>query len=210
MKYDVERLVREVRVMMDENADGGLLAESGDVDTLGLDDLIEAQLPDVLKAVLLAAPAEDLGSGVQFEDTDLVWESGHEGLGMASMLLPEDFLRVVFVQMSDWLKGVSTTIGVDNPLYDLQRSRYGAGRGTPERPVAAVVRQSFGLTLEMYTSITPGARLKRGRYVRIPEIEDGKLEVPMRLRRTLVRATADAVLGVLNPQLRAASGEESE
>lgn len=207
MKYALDDIKRQVRVLMDENAED-VLTPVGDVDALGLDKLIEGVTVDVLRAILLTAPASDLGDGKQLRG-GIAWESGMEGVGMGSLVLPDDYLRLVYVQMSDWAYGLSDAISSESDQYRLQRGRWGAGRGTPERPVAAVVPQTVGLTLELYSSAGgPGVYLRRGRYIAEPQIEeDGTVEVPSKLLRPLVRGIAGEVLKVLNPGLRSAELE---
>lgn len=203
--YKKEELKRQVRVMMDENAED-LLSSAGDVDALGLDELIEGVLPDVLRELLLSSGSEQLGEGEALRG-ELSWESGHVGEGMCSLVLPEDFLRLLFFQMSDWRYGVSEAISADSEAYRQQRSRWGAGRGNPERPVVALVPQSIGLTLEAYSSRSgSGVYMKRGRYLRIPHWEGEWIDIPPLLVRDVVRGTAAGVLGVLDR--KAVGGEE--
>lgn len=175
MLYAVSDIVRDVRVALDENARGGSLLEEGDIDTLELETLIISKIEPSAKAVTTAAPRMLLDRGEPFA-SEIGWkQSIGKGCGVVS--LPDDFLRLVSFQMSDWAIPVTEPITDEMPQYALQTSRTVGLKGNPERPVAAIVHTSTGLKLEFY-SCTEGENvtLRKARYIAVPRIKAVKPE----------------------------------
>jgi hypothetical protein len=177
MNCKVNILKQEVRIALDQNMSSDPLIAISDIDTLSLDQIIESKIEDAARVVLRDAPNYLLDGGVSFGNADhtssVVWFSQKSGLGGGYILLPEDFLRLVSFQMSDWSRAVSVAITEDNPLYARQSSRYGGIRGCPQKPVVALVPYSTKLALEFY-SCTMGDRVtvKKGTYIPMPTIKD--------------------------------------
>lgn len=185
MDYLVDDLVEEAKVAIDENVSSAALADLGDVDTLKLDEILLSKVEDAAFFIEGNADALLLDSGRAFGDA-IDWESSR-GYGAGSIHLPDDFLRLVSFEMSDWSRAVTVPITEDDPLYDLQRSRYGGVRGNPERPVVAITRQPIGLVLEFYSCTGgPSVTLKRARYIPVPTVRDGHIVLSEKLRRAVV------------------------
>ena len=162
-------------MILDQNGiSGQLFAE--DRDTLTLDEVIEQKIFDAIRYVLMNAPVYKIGSGKPFADIKVIWNR-IKGIGSGYFLLPKDFLRLVSFQMSDWRVQVNTPITEDNPLYLRQKSMFRGVRGTPQRPVVALVNHSAGLCMEFY-SCTDGENtfVKTMRYIALPRIEEGECE----------------------------------
>ena len=161
-------MLREIRIALDQNMSSATLAEIGDVDTLSLDELIDSKVEDAARLVVMAAPAVLLGSGKAFGDT-IGWDMA-AGYGSGHIVLPDDFLRLIVFQMSDWSMPVTVAIDETSPLYSRQKSRYAGVRGNPQRPVVAIVQQPIGNVLEFY-SCEAGEHvyIKMARYVPLPK-----------------------------------------
>lgn len=189
MIYQVSDILRDVRIAIDQNMSSEPLAEQGDVDTLSLEEIIESKIADAARIVESGAPQHLLDSGKAFGD-NIGWDSA-VGYGSGHILLPSDFLRLITFQMSDWSYAITTPITEDDPLYSRQHSRFPGIRGCPEKPVVAVVQQPVGLVLEFF-SCTSGenAYIKRARYLPIPKIQDGTIELCEKLRQPIIYYTA--------------------
>ena len=187
--YLIEDMKRDVRIALDENAVSDKLLTDADPDTLTLDEIIESRIPIAARIVETIAPLPLLGGGEAFGDS-IGWES-QPGYGMGFILLPDDFLRLVSFQMSDWDRAVGTAITETDPLYQRQQSRFGGVRGNPQKPVVAIVNQPAGLVLEFY-SCTGGedVYVKQGRYIPIPKIKDEMIELPEKIHDGMVYYTA--------------------
>lgn len=180
---------REIRIMLDQNMTSTPLLESGDIDTLSLEQIIESKIADAARIVETNAPSYLLDSGRSFGYT-IDWAS-RVGYGAGSIHLPDDFMRLVTFQMSDWSRAVTIPITEDDPLYARQHSRYPGIRGNPQNPVVAITTQSLGLVLEFFScSAGSDVYLKRARYIPIPRIEDEGIEICEKLKSAVVAYAA--------------------
>lgn len=182
MIYQVDRIKEDVRVCMDENRTDDALITSADIDTLKLDEIIQSKIVEGVERVHMSAPYYLLEQGHNFnqdiedeedsdhdDDTDEVVEYAN-GIHWAPLesgwvLLPEDFLRLVVFQMSDWERPVYSVITPDTPEYKKQRSRVKALRGTSQRPVCALVVRPEGRALEFYSCKTTDATVTKAVYI---------------------------------------------
>lgn len=84
------------------------------------------------------------------------------------MQLPSDFLRLITLQMSDWVRPIQTLINEDSAEYRKQANKY--LRGTYTKPVGAIVhRWPGGDYIELYSCRSTAASLTYGQYVPEPE-----------------------------------------
>ncbi|MBR4040812.1 MAG: hypothetical protein IKJ09_00660 [Bacteroidaceae bacterium] len=189
MRYSTDDILREVRIAIDENGSSDQLSTLDDITTLAIDEIIMTKIADAARIVESNAPIHLLGRGESFS-TSISWET-RVGNGSGSTQLPDDFMRLISFQMSDWRRAVSIAISEDDDLYQLQSSRYPGIRGCPQNPVVAIVRQPIGLVLEFY-SCTSGDRcyVKRARYLPIPRIENGYIDLCEKLRPAIIYYTA--------------------
>lgn len=185
MKYKVNDLVRDIRIAIDQNMTSTQLAGLGDIDTLSLEDIIGSKIADAARIVEQNAPSYLLDSGQAFADS-IGWY-GAVGIGSGYIHLPDDFMRLVCFQMSDWSRAVITAISEDDPQYEMQSSRFPGIRGCPQKPVVAITQQPVGLVLEFY-SCTAGEHVyvKKARYIPIPKVTDGEIELCERLKPSIV------------------------
>lgn len=186
MVYQLDRIVRDVRVCLDENASGAALLASGDVDTLMLDSIIESKITEATDRVHSEAPYYLLEQGHYFGDNEeaitdgeghviipagevaIYWEDRESG----HILLPQDFMRLVVFEMSDWERPVYTPITPADPRYARQHSRVKALRGTAQRPVCAIAVRPEGKVLEFYSCKSEEATVTRAVYIPYAEIKD--------------------------------------
>jgi hypothetical protein len=185
MNYSVEQLVREARVAIDRNNNSQPLASLGDVDTLTVDEIIESKIEDAARLVESSASHDLLDHGKPFGES-VIWES-QPGYGAGKINLPEDFMRLVVFRMSDWYTPATEVITDNDPLYLQQSSRYAGVRGNPQRPVVAIVHGATGQMLEFYScQAGPGVQISAARYIPIPKIVDGQIDLCDKLKRAVV------------------------
>jgi len=185
MEYNVSDLKREVRVAIDQNMSSVALSTLGDVDTLSLEEIIESKIVDAARVIENNAPAYLLDSGKAFGES-IGWDS-QPGYGAGYIHLPDDFMRLVCFQMSDWDYAVTLAITEDSPQYQMQRSRFAGVRGNPQKPVVAITSQPIGLVLEFFSCYSgEDAYIKKARYIPIPKIKGGKIDLCEKLRRAVV------------------------
>lgn len=89
MIYKVDDIMRDVRVCLDQNMTSEQLLQTGDIDTLSLDDIVRSKILDAVVRVHTVAPPHLLEAGHNFGDA-IFWGDLESGW----VLLPHDFLRL--------------------------------------------------------------------------------------------------------------------
>lgn len=182
--YVVSTLVKEVKVILDRNQESAALVPD-DSDTLSQGELIQSRIVDAAKLILTDAPSE-LVEGAMLTDGKVLWQSSH-GAFVGKVQLPSDLIRILSVRVSDWIRP-GKLISEEDDEYKLQSCRFGL-RGNVERPVAAIVHIGGERYMELYTSNTNDATLDLS-YVKLPNISNGMIGLPLGLKDAIVYMTA--------------------
>jgi hypothetical protein len=199
MIYTVGQIARDVRVALDMNNSSAALVDEGDIDTLGVEEIIASKIEDAAKRVENDAPSFMLEGGHTFGDS-LYWN----GDGSGWTLLPEDFMRLIMFRMTDWERPIYHAITEDDEQYQLQSSRFKGIRGTTQKPVCAVVVRPEGLVLEFYSCKDETAEVEQALYQPMPKIDkDGGIDIAERCYRAVVYMTAALVLMALGESEKA-------
>lgn len=203
MIYHVDDIKEEVRIVLDRNCVSSPLSGLGDVDTLSLDDMIENSIEDAARIVESSAPSHLLDKG-RLLSTKIGWDK-EKGNGSGYVPLPDDFMRLISFQMSDWSHPVTEAITEEDPRYALQRSRYCGVRGTPQNPVVAITKWPTGLVLEFFScNAGSDVAVKRARYIPIPKIEDvtgiRTIDLCEKLKASIVYYIAYLVALIVEPE----------
>lgn len=186
MVYKVNDIARDVKVALDLNNTSEPLAETGDIDTLTLDEMIESKILDGVRLAEIAAPSYLLEQGHNFGES-IYWGEMESGWTP----LPDDFMRLVVFRMSDWERPVYTAISTADKEYLKQSSRYKGIRGNPQRPVCAIAVRPEGRVLEFYSCRTTDAAVTQGVYLPEPTIDSyGGIDISERCYRGTVYAIA--------------------
>lgn len=189
MVYKVDDIMRDVRVCLDQNMTSEQLLQTGDIDTLSLDDIVRSKILEAVVRVHTVAPTHLLEAGHNFGDA-IFWGDLESGW----VLLPHDFLRLIVFEMSDWERAVFNAITPEAPEYALQRQRVKALRGTAQRPVCALTTRPEGRALEFYSCKSEDAYVHRGQYLPYPVIdEEGGIDISERCYTAVVYAVASLV-----------------
>lgn len=140
MDCNLNTLVSMVKVVMDRNMDSTPLETIGDVDTLAVNDIIKQAIPNAARIVEQAAPFHLLGRGEPFSGT--VYWPGEIGVGSGHIQLPDDFLRLVCFQMSDWVMPARQSIifATSRPISGNGSTIFDSGNGAAKNS-----RHSSGL-----------------------------------------------------------------
>lgn len=170
--YNLSNIVKDVRVCLDQNMVSTSLLTEGDVDTLSLDEIIKSKVLDAITRVESVAPVFLLEQGHNFGG-NLYWEKDQTTFkGCGYTLTPDDFMRLVVFQMSDWERPVYTAMDASSPEYAQLRSRYSGIRGNVQRPVCALAIRPEGKALEFYSSKSSSAQVTQAVYIPYPTIDD--------------------------------------
>jgi len=203
MIYLVDDIIGDVRIVLDEDRSGEPLLESGDEEALNLEELIRSKIEEGIDAVHSMAPSRMLDTGHAFGgDETLYWGELESGW----VMLPDDWLRLVVFEMSDWERPVYDAIAADTPRARQTRSRVKALRGTAQRPVCVLGVRPEGKVLEFYSCKSRAARVTRGVYIPRAEIDDhGGVEVGEQCYRAAVYNIGALVMAVQGEAERSAS-----
>ena len=162
----ITNIITDVKLALDENesASNVLLA---DTDQLQMDALIRSKIIDAVRYIHQAAPISMVeGMSPSPLPTPGQVTGGQDG--SCTVALPDDFMRLVIFQMSDWKRPVVTPIADTDPLYAMQGSDYVGIRGGVKKPVAVLTTSPGGKKmLEAYSSKGSVAKLV---YLPIPSI----------------------------------------
>jgi hypothetical protein len=182
--------MQDVRICIDQNMTSDALVESGDIDTLSLDEIIKSKILEAILRVHRDAPNYLLEGGHNFGDA-VYWRELESGW----VILPQDFLRLVVFEMDDWEQAVYQAISTDDPEYEKQRSRFKGIRGTAQRPVCAIAIRPEGRVLEFYSCKSKNAQVSRAMYIPYPKIdEDNGVDICERCYNAVVYTAAGLTL----------------
>lgn len=182
--------MQDVRICLDQNMMSDALLESGDIDTLSLDEIIKSKILEAVQRVHMSAPNYLLESGHNFGDA-VYWRELESGW----VLLPPDFMRLVVFEMDDWEQAVYQAISTDDEEYEKQRSRVKGIRGTSQRPVCAIAIRPEGRVLEFYSCKSTDAKVSRAIYIPYPKVdEDGGVDISERCYDAVVYTAAGLTL----------------
>ena len=190
MIFQIDKIMQDVRICLDQNMASDALIESGDIDTLALDEIIKSKILEAIQRVHRDAPNYLLEGGHNFGDA-VYWRELESGW----VLLPKDFLRLVVFEMDDWEQAVYQAISTDDPEYEKQHSRFKGIRGTAQRPVCAIGIRPEGKVLEFYSCKSKDAQVSRAIYMPYPKIdEDGGVDISERCYNAVIYTAAGLTL----------------
>ena len=190
MIFQIDKIMQDVRICLDQNMASDALIESGDIDTLALDEIIKSKILEAIQRVHRDAPNYLLEGGHNFGDA-VYWRELESGW----VLLPKDFLRLVVFEMDDWDQAVYQAISTDDPEYEKQHSRFKGIRGTAQRPVCAIGIRPEGRVLEFYSCKSTDAKVSRAIYIPYPKIdEDGGVDISERCYNAVIYTAAGLTL----------------
>lgn len=160
MQYKVADIVEQVRILLDQNQTENTIIAQED-NTLKLDEIINQKILHAARLLLETSDVSVIDGKTCFikkldEDGQpanpdwpnpepegeivSLWEDDRiswGGLSAWVMTMPEDYLRLLSLKMSDWKRGVHTTIPYESAEYSQLRSSFIGLTGNPERPVVA-------------------------------------------------------------------------
>lgn len=173
----VSNIKEYVKARLDElsnNEDAALVA--GDNAVEDLDAIIVKCIVPAVRKIHLDAPNILLKDGVVFDSVILTkTQIGGTDYYKCSFTAPQDFLRLVTLQMSDWTRPIQTLVGEDSAEYRKQGNRYLIG--TPSRPVGALVHRGGSGTLELFSCSSAAATMLSSRYIPEPAISSSNISV---------------------------------
>ena len=191
MEFTLERLRRDVMLRLGEIArpQSSSLHVPSAAEVVGMK--VESLLPTVGGKLIVEASPEMPGSGCE-EDAAAEMRKMPCGLYAAEVSLPDDFLRLVSVNMESWRCPAVSWILPGMSTWECQWSEEEGIAGSPERP--RVYLDGHKLRALGVRSVTDIVVTIRG--WRIPQVDaDGIFEYPAMLYASLVGGLAKAIVG---------------
>lgn len=204
MVYNIHDVMRDVRICLDQNMTSEQLLHDNDIDTLTLDEIIRSKILEAVVRVHSIAPTYLLEEGHNFGEA-VFWGDLESGW----VLLPQDFMRLIVFEMSDWGRAVYAAISPTDPKYALQRQRIKALRGTAQKPVCAIAMRPEGRVLEFYSCKSEEAYVRRAQYLPYPKTDrnDG-IDISERCYTAVKYAAASLTLHTLGEADKASAFAE--
>ena len=157
MQYPVADIVEDVRIALDQNQLENSIIDSED-NTLELESIIRQKILHAARHLLETSDVSVIDGKTCYihkegdpdwpdpEPDGLIvnlWEDGNTSWGDLSawvMEIPDDYLRLLSLKMSDWKRGVHTTTPYESAEYSQLHSGFIGITGNPERPVVAEIK----------------------------------------------------------------------
>lgn len=192
MNYAVADIIKDVRITLDQNQVESILA--ADDDTLELDDIIRKKITEAAMRILREAPLRMIDGTASLPEPVTI-EDESEGSDAQAPIrsvirLPDDYLRLAIVKMSDWKTPLRVAVLDTSDIYQTVTSEFDGIRPNQYRPLAVETEDADGPILELWGSSDADAVLEQGRYIGLPRVRDGILNFPKLLYPALVNMTA--------------------
>lgn len=147
---------------------------------------IDKYVDEAVKRVVLSAPIHALGGGNEWPSSAQLTVR-QDGVGIID--IPEDFLRMIWMRLPSWRRGVAWPIYENSPEYARQMHR--ATRGGSTKPVCAIVEG--GKKMELYIAEESDTQGWSGAYFPATPISDETL-FPHKLLEVVAWTCASLVL----------------
>lgn len=190
MNYAVADIIKDVRITLDQNQAESILA--ADDDTLELDDIIRKKITEAAMRILREAPLRMIDGTIALPEPVTIEDADNEAqVSIRSVIrLPDDYLRLAIVMMSDWKTPLRVAVLDTSDIYQTVTSEFDGIRPNQYRPLAVETEDADGPILELWGSSDAEATLEQGRYIGQPRVRDGILNFPKLLYPALVNMTA--------------------
>lgn len=192
MNYAVADIIKDVRVTLDQNQAESILA--ADDDTLELDDIIRKKITEAAMRILREAPLRMIDGTIALPEPVTIEDEGGDSETQPHVRtvirLPDDYLRLAIVMMSDWKTPLRVAVLDTSDIYQTVTSEFDGIRPNQYRPLAVETEDADGPILELWGSSDAEAVLEQGRYIGQPRVRDGILNFPRLLYPALVNMTA--------------------
>lgn len=160
-------LINKVKTILDEISSEAMpIVDVGVEDNNPLDQMIESLLDESAVEVLMKAPFYRLD--ITTWDAEPVAYEKDPTTGY--ILLPEDFLRLVYFRMDDWLRPVTELATKGDPVSLRQYNKH--IRGGVARPIGVLSKTADGMIIEYYSTFTKDHHVEDFQYIRKAAAEE--------------------------------------
>lgn len=216
MKYNVSDVIRDVRVLMDENAVSAPVVESS-LNTLSVDEIIGKCIEPAAQRVVAVAPLSFFknassnfvlhNGAVRVDKDDVpavlqgkICEYVNDGK-RCQFCVPENVMRLFAVQFDDEELPCYDVVDYTSPEYAKQLSKQGGIRGTKEHPMVVVHHAKEGIVASVYGAHEKDVLLILVAGVALPKIDNNEqIDVPEEAYQSLLYMTAGLASQTLGNQ----------
>jgi hypothetical protein len=192
-------LINQVKSKIDElSPSDSIIVSVGQDDNKPIDTIIGDLLDESAKEVLLKAPVHRLT--VTSSSNAGTAATGDAKTGTID--IPNDYLRLVELKMTDWLRPVTELVPQGTPLANMQYNKY--LRGGLNKPVAVLSHRSDKMVIEYFTIDTKHT-VERFLYIK----KDVAENVPEILQDALCWICASRVLTIFGKVEGAKKAEDN-
>lgn len=167
-------IIKEVRIKLDEIG----INESEMIETLedntNLDCVIQSYINHAYDFVMMNADISLLNSK---DGSSIPISIGSDTV--ATLKLPDDFLRLINIRLSSWRSSMSSLITEDSSEYRMQSNKWLSGN--PECPVVAIVHKPDGRYLELYKAALDSDGLSVFTYIPTIDESNESVSIPKQL-----------------------------
>lgn len=181
MQYKSVDIIADVKVCFDEIGLNDAKFLTG-TDNAEMDTIIASKIGDALRFVGLHA---DVG----YLEPTVIEESVTAENGVVDYKLPDDFLRMIYAQLSDWLFAVTEPIFYTEKEYATLKNPITTGY--PDNPKVAITANKH---LELYTTKSSDAKLTFGYIGEAKPNNNNEWPIPEKVYRGFVYYTAGLTL----------------
>lgn len=194
MRTPISLIEEKVYSLLDENYDINAERMEYCDPAASLSGLIYDLVEDAARVVLSSVPCTRINECLH---VDRISESPTFISEKEALLsLPKDFLRMLYMRMSDWQGGIVTLLAENGEEASLRRSRAFGGYGRRRGAAAALSARGERSQLHIFGS-APGARLMDFDFLLAPRLENGYIDIPESLIHEVCVKTAEMVRFVI-------------
>ncbi len=185
MRISIDEIVEAVLIRLDESP--AVLDDAVEYGSPWFDlrSLIKGVMVDAAERVILSAEARDFGEGLPIGGAT----SG------SLFLLPDDFMRLVYIRMSDWPEGVTHVAESGDVAVSLRRHWLRRGGANHSSPAVALTHKDGKRALEIFGS-GAGSKVAEGGYIPRPRFEEGMLLFPPSLKGRLLDKIVEIIKNI--------------
>lgn len=148
-----------------------------------IEDRVRVSAPIILTDLILDANPDEL-----FDGKRLTGGFSINSDGTATLELPDNFLRLAYLKMSEWSRPVTKITGFTDPEFAMQTSPWEGIRGTLQRPVVTEVVGKDGVRSLLLYSCSDKSTPESCIYWERPSVSaTDTIEVPSALYLALLR-----------------------
>ncbi|MDE5789653.1 MAG: hypothetical protein K2H96_00290 [Muribaculaceae bacterium] len=194
MTVSIDEIVESVLVRLDESP--AVLDDAVEYGSPWFDlrALIRSVMVEASERVILTADSCDFGEWLPLSGVAV--KMGTQDISSGSILrLPDDFMRLVYIRMSDWSENVTRIADSRDVAVSLRRHWLRRGGANHNTLAVALTYHDGGRALEIFGSAT-GSSVEEGGYIPRPRLQDNEMLFPPSLKGSLIDKIVEIIKAI--------------